>query len=214
MFEVFLFIDPLCKSCRNSENTVLKLSEDIDSKFKLQFVPIYNLKVVQTDFCNSNNQLKKKLSSEELSYLYKNVVLDYKAASFQGMKKGRRYLLAIQDKILSKGLKYSDELAIQTAKECNLDVEMFEEDRRSKLAIDSIEKDQQLVNDMNVDSPASAVIFNCSDSERDGILTRNVEYSTLFRACCDTEFTPDNIKNALSESNLNKSKRNHLHIIK
>lgn len=213
VFELFLFIDPLCKACRNSENTVLQISEDVDSKFKLQFIPIYNLKVVQTDFCNSNNQLKKRLSSEELSALYRNVVLDYKAALFQGMKKGRKFLTAIQDKLLTEGYVYSDEMAIAIAEKCGLDVEMFKEDRRSNLAKKSIKKDQDLVQNMKIEKPASAVIFNCEGND-DGILTDDIEYSTLFNACCDKNLTPEYLKDALSESSLKETKMKHLRVLK
>ncbi|WP_083437169.1 DsbA family protein [Apilactobacillus apinorum] len=213
LFELFLFIDPLCKACRNSENTVLKISEDVDSKFKLQFIPIYNLKVVQTDYCNSNNQLKKRLSSEQLADLYKNVVLDYKAALFQGMKKGRKFLTEMQDCLLTDALSYSDEMAISIAEDCGLDVDMFIEDRRSNLAKNAIKKDQELVQNMKIEKPASAVIFNCENS-KDGILTDNIEYSTLFNACCDKNLTTEYLQDALSEDNLNETKMKHFRIIK
>jgi hypothetical protein len=209
LFELFLFIDPLCKSCRNSEDTVLKLSKDIKSNIKLQFIPIYNLKVVQTDFCNSNNQLKKTLSQAELAILYNNVILDYKAALFQGMRKGRNYLINIQDKLLLQNKEYSNDLAIQIARKCHLDIDMFKEDRRSDLARKAIKKDQEIVQNMKITIPSSAVIFNCDNLSQDGILTTDVKYSTLFKVCCDNGFTSNKMKNAISNSY-----KNHLRILK
>lgn len=209
LFELFLFIDPLCKACRNSEDTVLKLSNDIKSKLKLKFIPMYNLQIVQTDFCNSNNQLKKTLSQTELATLYNNVILDYTAALFQGMRKGRNYLINIQDKLLLQNVKYSNALAIQVAETCHLDIDMFKEDRRSDLARKAIKKDQELVQSMKITMPSSAVIFNCDNLSQDGILTTDVKYSTLFNVCYDDSITPNKIKNAISNSY-----KNHLKILK
>ncbi|UQS85558.1 DsbA family protein [Apilactobacillus apisilvae] len=211
MFEIFLFIDPLCKECEQSEEAVVQLSKDMDSKFKFQFIPIFNLKVIQTDFCHSNNQLKKILSSNELSSLYHDVVLDYKAALFQGMRNGRSFFMDMQDKILNDGLKYTNDLSLNIAENNKLDISMFEEDRRSNLAKNTIQEDQKIVKAMNIKKPASAVIFNCENPTDNGILTNNVCYSELFNTCCEDNLTKDSLNQAIKHSKKHKS---NFHIVK
>lgn len=213
MFEIFLFVDPLCKECEKSEKTVLKLSKDIDSKFKIQFIPIYNLKVIQTDFCHSNNKIKKVLSSNELYNLYHDVVLDYKAALFQGMKNGKSFLMDMQNKILDQGIKYTDNLSLETAKKHNLDIPMFEEDRRSNLAKNTVEEDQKIVKNMKIKKPASAVIFNCN-KPNSGVLTSNVCYSGLFNACCNQNLTENSLKDMMKKSQKKSVKNSGFHIVK
>ncbi len=168
MLEAYLFVDPLCRRCLQSEKVLLKLSKKIGNYFSYQLIPMLNLKILnQTDYdCR-------------LRY---NLVLDYKAALFQGQKKGRSFLMMIQDEIITGHHRYNNQMVIMTAENVGLDLDMFRDDRRSKLAKDAFKHDQQLINKMKIKKPASAVVFNYNDYNC-GLLFNNINSSNLFSIC-------------------------------
>ncbi|WP_054658279.1 DsbA family protein [Apilactobacillus ozensis] len=139
MFELFLFVDPLCKKCMKAENIVTNISNDLDYKFKFQFIPMLNLRII-------NKTLKKmELKNENVTInkvqkLYYRIILDYKAALFQGMKRGRNFLMYLQEELLFNNKQYSEELIFSIAEKAKLDLEMFREDRVSKLAKRELKK--------------------------------------------------------------------------
>ncbi|KRM68620.1 hypothetical protein FD06_GL000937 [Apilactobacillus ozensis DSM 23829 = JCM 17196] len=166
-----------------AENIVTNISNDLDYKFKFQFIPMLNLRII-------NKTLKKmELKNENVTInkvqkLYYRIILDYKAALFQGMKRGRNFLMYLQEELLFNNKQYSEELIFSIAEKAKLDLEMFREDRVSKLAKRELKKDQLLANQMNVTSPDSAVLFDCSKINSDGIMLKNINYSILFKTCC------------------------------
>ncbi|MHA8138143.1 DsbA family protein [Lactobacillaceae bacterium Scapto_B20] len=179
MLEAYLFVDPLCKECVQAEHVILKLANDLNKTFSFQFIPMLNMKMVK-DRCYLEG---KRLASESKTFKVEyDTVLDYKAALFQGRKCGRKFLMGIQKELIQKNNNYSDEISFKVAEDAGLDIEMFEEDRRSTLAINAFRADQKLANEMKIKAPASAVIFNC-DTFESGILMDQINYDDLIDVC-------------------------------
>lgn len=170
ILEIYLFVDPFDNDSFKAEKIVTQVSKNLNTKFSIHFVPMLTLKTI------NNN------SSQQLANAAYNLILDFKAASFQGKRCGRQFLMASQTALIEKQLPYSDQLIKQIAEQIGLDLEMFVEDRRSDLAHKCFKNDQHIVNEMQVNQPASAVIFN-STVDNNGILINNLDYHSLFNFC-------------------------------
>ncbi|MEJ6400809.1 DsbA family protein [Nicoliella lavandulae] len=179
MLEAYLFVDPLCKECVQAEHVILKLADDLDKTFSFQFIPMLNMKSIRDCYYKSGQHLSNESKYFKTEY---NTVLDYKASLFQGRKCGRKFLMGLQDELIVNGKEYNNDVCLKVAKQAGLDIEMFEEDRRSTLAINAFKADQKLAQEMKIQKPASAVIFDC-DSFECGILMDQINYNDLVEVC-------------------------------
>ncbi|MBW1605400.1 DsbA family protein [Lactobacillus sp. Sy-1] len=179
MLEAYLFVDPLCNDCFKAEHVILKLADTLDKNFSFQFIPMLNMQIIRNRYLNCDKQTMNENKSFKIDY---NTVLDYKASLFQGRKCGRKFLIGLQEELIHKKQTYSKAVAFKVAEKAGLDLEMFEEDRRSDLAISAFKADQKLANEMKITTPASAVIFDC-DSFDSGILMNKVTYNDLLDVC-------------------------------
>ncbi|GLB47034.1 DsbA family protein [Philodulcilactobacillus myokoensis] len=182
MLEAYLFVNPLCQQCIQSEKTVLKLADTLQCKFSFRFVPMLNVSIIHENIKELENQMDLDISVNQSYKIHYDLVLDYKAASFQGKKCGRNFLMTLQDSILNQNRPYSDRLVLSIAKKSKLDLKMFKDDRQSSLAKNAFKYDQELTNEMKIQKPSSAVIFNC-DSSDCGILIDEINYQYLLSVC-------------------------------
>lgn len=207
MFEIHLFVNPLDSQCMQCEQDALKFKQNLNGHVRIQFLPLVNMQTVtntikQLNLDPHNLPLRNRITQHIL-----DVALDYKAASFQGRKKGRSFLFEMQDAIMDQGQQYSSSMSIQIARELGLDAEMFSEDRASKLAKNSFKDDQKLAQEMGVTDESSAVVFN-STIEQDGILIPNFSYKSLTEVCSTKLDSVDHFV-----ANLKEKQHPSLHII-
>ncbi len=160
MLEMYLFINPLGAKCYEAEQNILKLAEESSQKFQIRFIPLLNLQSVTKVMSVMNVSGDTLQLRNKVSQILYNAVLDYKAALFQGRKRGHNFLLNVQRQLYVEHKKYSEEVVMRAAKESKLDLAMFEHDRRSKLAVESFREDQRLAAEMNVNTPPSMVVYN------------------------------------------------------
>lgn len=160
MLEMYLFINPLGAKCYEAEQNILQLAEESSQKFQIRFIPLLNLQSVTKVMSVMNVSGDTLQLRNKVSQILYNAVLDYKAALFQGRKRGHRFLLNVQRQLYVEHKKYSEEVVIAAAKESNLDLAMFDHDRRSKLVAESFKEDQRLAAEMNISTPPSIVIYN------------------------------------------------------
>ena len=171
MLEIHLFVNPLGMRCFRCENDVLRVDHELNTKINYQFVPLFNMQTI-TDTMRlyglSSCDLKVRQHVADTIF---QVILDYKAALFQGRKRGRCYLLRLQDAMV-RG---------QVAQQAKLDLEMFMEDRRSKLAHQAFQEDQQMAAELGVTQTATAVVFDTDQTDY-GYLIADFDYETLIQA--------------------------------
>lgn len=164
------------------EHDVLKLDGKLDGNVSYQFIPLLNLQTITATLesygLNPHDLVLRNNASDTLF----QIIMDYKAALFQGRKKGRSFLLQMQQHLVCEQNEYSAKLSIQIAKTVKLDTDMFVEDRSSKLAHQAFIADQKMANDMGVTKPSSAVVFDAERSDY-GILIDNFDYQTLADIC-------------------------------
>lgn len=181
MLELHLFVDPLGMRCLRCERDVLKIDRNLNTKINYQFVPLFNMKTIDNTIKYYHLNPHDLAIRQQVSRTLNQVILDYKAALFQGRKRGRHYLLLLQSALIKHGLDYNDELISKIAHNSSLDLEMFFEDRHSQLAKQAFRQDQKIASDLGVSETATAVVFNTDDSDY-GLMIPNFDYDTLINA--------------------------------
>ena len=181
MLELHLFVNPLGMRCLRCEKDVLKIDRDLNTKISYQFVPLFNMKTIDNTLKYYHLNPHDLAIRQQVSKTLNQVILDYKAALFQGRKRGRHYLLQLQSALINQGLDYNDELINKIAHDSHLDLEMFFEDRQSQLDKQAFRQDQKIASDLGVSETATAVVFNTEDSDY-GLMIPNFDYNTLINA--------------------------------
>ncbi|KRM12577.1 dithiol-disulfide isomerase [Paucilactobacillus suebicus DSM 5007 = KCTC 3549] len=171
-------MNPLGTHCMRCEDDVLKLENELDGQIAYQFVPLLNMQTINNTLESHKLNLHDLTVRNNVSDTIFQIIMDYKAALFQGRKRGRSFLVNLQRLLVRNKLDYSRELGEEVAQEVKLDLEMFGEDRRSKLALQSFHDDQKMANEMGVHQPSSAVVFD-TRNDSNGLLINNFDYYTL-----------------------------------
>lgn len=197
VIEVFLFVNPLDSECYETEKMMEKFSSERNEKVRLRFIPLLNFQTIgqhlrEQNIAGASLDMRNRLYEE-----FYHASLAFQAASMQGKKKGRQFLLALQKAIVVDHQDFSKETVLEVAQKVNLDMEMFEEDLISDLAKNAFTKDQKLAQEMSVKQASSCVIFQNSTQEV-GYRIESTITKQLLHGLCD-EKVADNPK---SESSL------------
>ena len=183
IFDCYLFINPLGKQCYKCEQEVMKFIERTPHKVHVHFLPFHNFKSV-TQYMK-NNQLNDKnidLRNEIYTKIY-DASLSYKAAQLQGKKLGRAFLMELQTQIHLLHKEYTPELLQEIIQIIGLDEKMFYEDKASKLVHQEYEKDQQIAQEMMVETNPSLVIFDNLNQQYGVILHQNINADIIEHVC-------------------------------
>ena len=162
MLDMYLFINPLGSACYHTEQNILKLGDSLNEKINFTFVPLMNFKTINDVMCRMNIPLNNVDIRNRLSENIYHSSIDFKAASFQGKKKGRNFLLNVQQLVVNDQKDYNFETIKLAAQKSGLDWDIFEQDRHSKLAIEAFKQDQELATEMNVTEHPTIVVYDCS----------------------------------------------------
>lgn len=188
MLEIYLFVNPLGMRCFCCENDVLRVDHELNTKVNYQFVPLFNMDTI-TDTLKFYHLDQRDLTvRQRVACTLERVILDYKAALFQGRKRGRRFLLRLQHAMIQEGRDYSEELAKAVAEKSQLDLEMFMEDRSSALAQQALQKDQRMAAELGVKQTASAVVFDSNQPDY-GFLITDFDYESLIQSLRENKLT-------------------------
>ena len=183
IFDCYLFINPLGKQCYKCEQEVMKFIERTPHKVHVHFLPFHNFKSV-TQYMK-NNQLNDKnidLRNEIYTKIY-DASLSYKAAQLQGKKLGRAFLIELQTQLHLLHKEYTPELLQEIIQIIGLDEKMFYEDKASKLVHQEYEKDQQIAQEMMVETNPSLVIFDNLNQQYGVILHQNINADIIEHVC-------------------------------
>ena len=140
MLDMYLFINPLGSACYHTEQNILKLGDSLNEKINFNFVPLMNFKTINDVMCRMNIPLNNVDIRNRLSENIYHSSIDFKAASFQGKKKGRNFLLNVQQLVVNDQKDYNFETIKLAAQKSGLDWDIVEQDRHSKLAIEALQK--------------------------------------------------------------------------
>ncbi|MFD1318607.1 DsbA family protein [Loigolactobacillus zhaoyuanensis] len=209
MLEIYLFVNPLGEHCLEAERSVLKIAEEHRDTVHYQFLPLVNLHTVDDVMQRSKFDARDlKMRNKVFQTIYA-AALDYKAALFQGKRRGQEFLMTLQNELNFHHERYTDQLITSLAGTNGLDAEMFHTDRRSKLAIESFEADQRIACEMQIQHHPSAVIYNYADPTQDyGIMIEDCHSYEVLKQVCQGNYDA-----ALAAQNSTNIRKQTIHIL-
>lgn len=203
MLEIHLFVNPLGRRCFRCEHDVLKVDQQLNTKVNYRFIPFFNMATIQQTIELYHLDQHSLAVRQSVSNTIYRVILDYMAASFQGRKRGRQFLLMMQNALIKDNNNYNDKLVEKIALASGLDLEMFLEDRHSSLAKKAFQKEQQIAKSLGVKKPATAVVFDSNQSKY-CFLLNDFDYESLV-----TAYQNKQLENEFSVANFIKNRRLH-----
>lgn len=179
MIEIYLFINPIDSTCFQAEKEVLKFIEKTTGKIRVNFVPIHNLSTV-TQYLATNNLPKCDLTLRNAvcSVTY-DICLYYTAATMQGKKKGRNFLIELQQSLIEENKPFSEDLVLEAANKAKLDIPMFLEDKELDFTKTSFEADQKVAREMNAFNAPSCVLFSDHHKEHGLLIEEGITVELL-----------------------------------
>lgn len=183
--EIFLFINPLGRKSFEAEEMIESFSKEREEKVKVRFIPLLNFRSVKKQL------LDEKINPTSVDHRNKlytdsfNASLAFAAASMQGKKKARNFLMILQNNIMENRNVLSRNVVMESAQTAKLDLEMFEEDLNSDLAKRAFTKDQKLAQEMAVQDTPACVLFNDSDEEYGYRIDSVISKQLLHGLCSD-----------------------------
>jgi len=183
--EIFLFINPLGRKSFEAEEMIESFSKEREEKVKVRFIPLLNFRSVKKQLLDEKTN---PTSVDHRNKLYTdsfNASLAFAAASMQGKKKARNFLMILQNSIMENRNVLSRNIVMESAQSAKLDLEMFEEDLNSDLAKRAFTKDQKLAQEMAVQDTPACVLFNDSDEEYGYRIDSVISKQLLHGLCSD-----------------------------
>ncbi|MFC6169320.1 DsbA family protein [Loigolactobacillus jiayinensis] len=209
MLEIYLFVNPLGEHCLEAERSVLQVAEEHHDTVHYQFLPLVNLHTV-TDVMKRNRFDTHDLDMRNKIFkIIYAAALDYKAALFQGKRRGQEFLMQLQDALNFHHERYTDALISDLVSHSGLDTAMFREDRKSQLAVESFEADQRVACEMQIQHHPSAVVYNYADPEQDyGVMIEDCHSYEVLKQVCQGNFDA-----ALAAQNPTNKRKQTIHIL-
>lgn len=161
IFELFLFVNPIGKTCLNCEREVMQFVHDTNKKVYIRFIASNNFQVFSNSLKNKENKPHSLHERNDMYYSAHKIAMAFKAGLLQGRKKGRRMLMNMQEHFGKKGHPFSqDELIRIVKQDQTLDLDMWLEDISSPLTLSSYQDDQKLTKQMSIETTPTLVIFD------------------------------------------------------
>lgn len=183
VIEIYEFVNPLGHRCFEVGNMVQKFVDERREKTSIRMIPYVNLNII-TQHLELEN--KRNLSLEEKNTLAINAYqasLGFHAASMQGKKCGREFLLYLQDLIINGERLMNIDTILESAEANHLDLEMFMDDFNSDWTKKAFEKDQKLASEMNITKAPTVVVY--TSFNQDAAYLIDSEFSLeLFHDIC------------------------------
>ncbi|KRK78381.1 hypothetical protein FC67_GL000950 [Companilactobacillus alimentarius DSM 20249] len=94
----------------------------------------------------------------------------YKAASCQGNKKARNFLMNLQEQVNVLNNPFDNTTIRRAVNNSGLDYKAIMTDKDSQCVVQGLKRDQQLSMEMSVQKAPTAVIFDCEDEQKPGVM--------------------------------------------
>ncbi|ERL66160.1 DsbA family protein [Schleiferilactobacillus shenzhenensis] len=182
MLEIFLFVNPIGIECLSAERSTLKAIADYPDTVHYSFIPLVNLKIVKRYMELKHIPANDLTAQNKINQMAYSVALDFKAASFQGTKKAREFLLFIQSAINEHDRAYTPALVEEGLRAAGVDSAMFWDDRHSPYVQSGYEKDLAAATRMGVEIAPSMVLFDyAKDIDHAGLLVAGCTNENIIR---------------------------------
>ncbi|PMD73287.1 DsbA family protein [Companilactobacillus nuruki] len=173
MWEIFLYINPLCSYCLTVEQSIIDFTRKHDIDTQYHFVTNYNMATLndymQLKGFKINDIEKRTNASQEVVEAAKL----YKAATCQGNKKARNFLMNLQEQVNVLNNPFDDTTIKSAINNSGLDYKSIMTDKESLCVTQGLKRDQQLSMEMHIQKAPTAVVFDCDDEEKPGVMINN-----------------------------------------
>ncbi|WP_125704085.1 DsbA family protein [Lacticaseibacillus daqingensis] len=184
MLELFLFVNPISRRCRQAEAAVYRLVSELQSKITVHFIPVVNFQVIDQymqDAALDHQNLATRNQLFETAY---QLSLDYKAAQFQGNKKARALLMAEQEMLDTTPHHYDAGFAARCLTALGLDREAFNADRAREAMHRCLTSDQGIAHEMGVTAVPSAVLIDNAHPDAPAVRLEHLSSYQMFKTVC------------------------------
>jgi len=170
MWEIFIYINPLCSYCLKVEQAIIDFNRKHDIDTQYHFVTNYNMATI-----NGYMQLKGfKITDIEERTTASQEVLEaaklYKAASCQGNKKARNFLMNLQEQVNVLNNPFDDTTIKRAINNSGLDYKAIMADKNSQCVVQGLQRDQQLSMEMKIQKAPTAVVFDLDNDAKPGVM--------------------------------------------
>lgn len=183
--EIYLFVNPLGRSCYQAEKAVTEFAKERDEKVRIRFIPFLNFQTISRHLEDekikgASLQLRNKLYTDAY-----RTCLGFAAASMQGKKVGRKFLMEVQKAVIVEKKPVTLQLFEEVGETVGVDMEMFTEDLNSEWSKSAFLSDQELTREMNIQDTPSCVVYTDTDKSY-GYLIESVVNKPLLHGLCET----------------------------
>jgi len=184
VLEIFLFVNPVGNVCLEVEKALMNFAGNQSRKVITHFIPTLNFTIIN-EYMQTHDMDPKNL--EYRNHMFNvgyEVILDYKAAQFQGNIKARDLLMDLQTRF-NTDFDYSPVIVNELLDKHQIDKEMFYADRKRDELRLGFQSDQQIASQMQVTNTPSAVFMDTRQPESDAaVMLDNVKDFHVFENVC------------------------------
>ncbi|MER2174334.1 MAG: DsbA family protein [Carnobacterium sp.] len=178
--EIFLFINPISKASLMMEEEVIKFVNAYEEHTQMTIYPYHNTQTLyrymKKNGFSTETAVWNKLYNESF-----HLSLAFIAATIQGKKKGREFLLAIQRKMIIQKRGLSKDLLIESAEQADLDLEMFLFDFHSPFVQHLFDLDQDVSSAMGATDTPSCLLVTTGEEKKATLIERFVTAEDLYQ---------------------------------
>lgn len=182
MIEIYHFINPLGRICYDSQRAISDFARERYEKVSIRYIPFINFSIIK-------NQIERDSTDytlDNLNELYTDAYhssLGLYAASMQGKKYGRQFLVGLQHAIIENKLPVNLSTFKQIVSQIKIDPEMFLEDYHSSWVKEQFIADQKLTQEIGIKMTPSCVIYTSCDNGVGYLIESSISKEVLHRIC-------------------------------
>lgn len=207
IIEIYHFINPLASICYDSEKIISDFACERYEKVSIRFIPFINFSIIKNQIERDSNDY----TLNDLNELYTNSyhsALAFYAASMQGKKYGRQFLMGLQHAVIENKLPVALPTFKQIVSEIKIDPEMFLEDYHSSWVKQQFIADQKLTQEMEVKMTPSCVVYTSNDNGVGYLIESSISKDELHKICKyenATQYSKSNLIQLLPDNNIKQN---------
>lgn len=208
MIEIYHFINPLGRMCYDSQKSITDFVRERYEKVSIRYIPFINFSIIK-------NQIERDSSNyslDNLNELYTDAyhsALGLYAASMQGKKYGRQFLVGLQQAVIENKLPVNLSTFQEIINQIKIDSETFLEDYHSSWVKEQFIADQKLTQEIGVTMTPSCVIYTSCDNGVGYLIESTISKEVLHDICQHEKNSIDshsNLIQLLPANDINQNK--------
>lgn len=179
--ELFLFISPISKASLKMEEEAFKFVNTYEKNSQITIYTYHNIYtlysyMIKNQLAPENTALWNNLHND--SY---HLSLAFIAATIQGKKKGRNFLMDIQQKMLNQKEPLSKSLLLDSIKKADLDIDMFLSDLHSPFVQKLFLSDQKVAKSLGIIGMPSCLLVTTGEEKKSTLIENFITAEDLYQ---------------------------------